>query len=168
MRGFRLHEVLALPLLTVVSSPLLVRRHLHFDVFLHLGVGLQRVTCGQARALPEHQFLLFAQEMLLWAQDASWPTNSDPADERGRGEGKMLHTVESYEAASTAEACLAVDGHASFVLLGLVEELFDDFRLGSGAVCEEQLDVLEALLDEALGVSGLLRVRTLSSSGARW
>ncbi len=64
----------------------------------------------------------------------------------------MLHTVEGNETASAAEACLAVDRHATDGALGNIEEFLDDLLRRSRAIQEVEIEVLDASLEEAVAI----------------
>lgn len=62
----------------------------------------------------------------------------------------MLHAVERNERACSTQASLAMDSDGSLFLLGLGQELGDDFIWRGSSVQEVQIQVLDPILDELL------------------
>ena len=67
----------------------------------------------------------------------------------------MLHDIAGDEGARSAQARLAVDRQSAVTGLGHVQEALDDLVAGRAAVDEEEVDVLEGGVREALGVVDL-------------
>ena len=86
--------------------------------------------------------------MLLRAEYASRPGNSNPANEVGSRDFEMLHGPTTNEGACAAKSCLAVNrdgagsGFSEMLIRG-ENELFDEFIAGCGAVDEEEILVVD-------------------------
>lgn len=68
----------------------------------------------------------------------------------------MLHGIAGNKGAGPAEASLAVDGDGTLFVFGEGDELVDDIDGGDAAVGEVEFLVLDAILDEIVGVVGFV------------
>mmetsp|Transcript_24176 Transcript_24176/g.67677 ORF Transcript_24176/g.67677 Transcript_24176/m.67677 type:complete len:304 (-) Transcript_24176:272-1183(-) len=155
--ALRTQQPLALPHVLSAAAP-----ELRALEPLHQVLFLVRCRCRRRQGSPcgrtslEHVVLHVEQELLLGAQHAARPARPDPADESSGREPVVLHRVEPDERARSAQPSLAVHRDCARLVLRDCQELADDVWRGAAAVREVQIQMLDALIDEALCVVLLL------------
>lgn len=127
-----------------------MRQLLLVDHLLHL------LPDGAVRAQLAHRLLDLDQVILLRAQDGARPGDPDPADELCGGEAVVLHGVAGDQGAGSSQPGLAVDGEGAVGLLGQLKKLSNDFHRRHAAIGKVQLMVADAVLDEVIGLVGLV------------
>jgi hypothetical protein len=95
---------------------------------------------------------MLIQEMLLRPQYRPGSTNPDPPYKVRRSKLIVLHGVTRNKRARSAEPRLTVHRDHTFVLFGESEELLDDVHAGAGPVGEVQVDVVDVLFGEPVGL----------------
>lgn len=93
---------------------------------------------------------------MLWTDNRTRSTNSEPSDAFGSGELEVLHEIASDESAGSAETSLTVNSHRSWTILANLEKFFHNMITRCASIDEKQIDVLEASVDEAFGVVDFL------------
>ena len=93
---------------------------------------------------------------MLRTDDRARPTNTNPSNTLGGSKLEMLDQIASNKGSGASEAGLAVHSNSAGTLLAQIEKCLDDAVAWRAAVDEEQVDVLEAGVDEPLGVVDLL------------
>jgi hypothetical protein len=68
----------------------------------------------------------------------------------------VLHRVESNEASSPTKTSLAMNSKSSFLALCQIEKVSDDVLRRCRSISKIEFLVLDTLLDEVLGVVGLI------------
>lgn len=120
------------------------------DQLLHL------LPDGAVGAQFPHGLLDLDQVVLLRAEDRAGPGDSDPADELSGWKVVVFHGVAGDQGACSSQACLAVDGQRAVGLLRNLQEFIDDLHGGNAAVRKVQLMMPDSILDEVVGLVGLV------------
>lgn len=93
---------------------------------------------------------------MLWADNRTRSTYSEPSDALGSRELEVLHEIASDEGPGSTETSLAVNGHSSRTILANLEKFFHNMITRCASIDEKQIDVLKASVDEAFGVVDFL------------
>ena len=94
---------------------------------------------------------------LLWSQNRSWSSNSNPANEGLSWDLEVLHSPETNESTGSAKSSLAVNSDGSMVGLGEVvfdyaEEISDDSLWWSRSINKEKIIMSDLFVQKVLSI----------------
>lgn len=88
------------------------------------------------------------QKVLLWADHAPWPDQTNVADSLTCSEGMVLHQVHAYQRACASQACKAMHSYCARSSVTDVQESAHDVDTWHSAVVEKHLVVRQPMRRE--------------------